>query len=161
VYVEHDDYDVYIRERPSTSDQHLRALGRCACPADLDEIVASVHELSFGIFGQDEQLIDGVLPSLAAVADPRATHGDLGGHGVTVGPVGLSKWNGVLAHCSRAGLDPSRVLAIGDGMNDRELLTNAAIALVPDDAQEDALSAAHHVVPSPAVGGWAAVLDYL
>jgi hydroxymethylpyrimidine pyrophosphatase-like HAD family hydrolase len=80
---------------------------------------------------------------------------------VTVGPNGLSKWNGVLAFCARAGIDPEHVLAIGDGLNDRELLTNAAVALVPEDAHEDALRAAHHVVPSPAVGGWAAVLDHV
>ena len=90
-----------------------------------------------------------------------ASHGDFGGHGVTVGPVGLSKWDGVVAYCTRAGLDSSRVLAIGDGANDRELLTNAAIALVPEDAHEDALRTAHHVVPSPSIGGWAAVLDHV
>jgi hydroxymethylpyrimidine pyrophosphatase-like HAD family hydrolase len=68
---------------------------------------------------------------------------------------------GVLAYCELSGIDPARVLAIGDGSNDRELLANAAIALVPEDAHEEALSTARHVVPSPAVGGWAAILDCL
>ena len=53
---------------------------------------------------------------------------------MTVGPNGLSKWNGVLAYCELAGIDPNRVLAIGDGANDREILTNASVALVPEDA---------------------------
>jgi hydroxymethylpyrimidine pyrophosphatase-like HAD family hydrolase len=117
--------------------------------------------LSFGVFGNEEHVILGVVDGLARYADPRATHGDFGGHGVTVGPYGLSKWNGVLAYCELAGIDPNRVLAIGDGANDRELLVNASIALVPEDAHEDALNAAHRVVPSPAVGGWAAILDHI
>jgi hydroxymethylpyrimidine pyrophosphatase-like HAD family hydrolase len=161
VYVEHDDFDVYIGRRPSTSAAHLRALGERARPADLDEVVATAPVLSFGAFGLQEHVVARVLPGITRHADPRVTHGDFGGHGVTVGPYGLSKWNGVLAYCARVGIDPGRVLAIGDGANDRELLTNAAVALVPVDAHEHALRVAHHVVPSPSVGGWAAVLDHL
>jgi HAD superfamily hydrolase (TIGR01484 family) len=161
VYVEHDDFDVYIGERPSTSRQHLTALGSRARTANLDEIVASVPVLSFGVVGNEEQVIMGVVDALARYADPRVTHGDFGGHGVTVGPYGHSKWNGVLAYCDLAGIDPNRVLAIGDGENDRELLTNAAVALVPVDAHANARSVAHHVVPSPALGGWAAILDHV
>jgi hypothetical protein len=161
VYVEHDDLDVFIGARPSTSSTHLDALGTRARTADLDEIVATVPVLSFGIFGLEEQVVARVVPGVSRHADPRLTAGDFGGHGVTVGPYGLSKWDGVLAYCARAGIDPARVLAIGDGANDRELLTNAAVALVPEDAHEHALRAAHHVVPSPAVGGWAAVLDHV
>jgi hydroxymethylpyrimidine pyrophosphatase-like HAD family hydrolase len=161
VYVEHDDFDVYVGTRPSTSETHLRALGTRARTADLEEIVATVPVLSFGIFGNEEHVIARVVEGLRLVADPRVSHGDFGGHGVTVAPIGLSKWIGVLAYCELAVIDPTRVLAIGDGANDRELLTNAAVALVPDDAHEDALGAAHHVVPSPAVGGWASVLDFV
>jgi hydroxymethylpyrimidine pyrophosphatase-like HAD family hydrolase len=161
VYVEHDDFDVYVGALPSTSTSHLRALGNRARPADLDEVVATVPVLSFGIFGLEEHVVARVVPGVNQHADPRLTHGDFGGHGVTVGPHGLSKWDGVLAYCARAGIDPDRVLAIGDGANDRELLTNAAVALVPVDAHEHALRAAHRVVPSPAVAGWAAVLDYV
>ncbi len=161
VYVEHDDFDVYVGQHPSTSPSHLRALGERTRTADLDEVVTTTPVLSFGVFGLEEHVVARVLPGVSRHADPRTTSGDFGGHGVTVGPHGLSKWDGVLAYCARAGIDPTRVLAIGDGANDRELLTNAAIALVPDGAHEHALRAAHHVVPSPAVGGWAAVLDHV
>jgi hydroxymethylpyrimidine pyrophosphatase-like HAD family hydrolase len=161
VYIEHADYDVYISDRPSTSELHLTALGTRACIGDLEEIVATVPVLSFGVFGRDEHEIRDAVDGIAPHADPRVTHGDFGGHGVTVNPVGLSKWVGVLAYCELTGLDPSRVVAIGDGDNDRELLANASVALVPEDAHEDAIAGAHHVVPSPAVGGWAAVLDFV
>jgi hydroxymethylpyrimidine pyrophosphatase-like HAD family hydrolase len=160
VYVEHAEFDVYVSATPSTSEQHLLALGSRARTSDLEEVVASVPVLSFGVFGRPEHEILRAVEGLARCADPRVTKGDFGGHGVTVAPVGLSKWDGVLAYCLLAGIDFARVLAIGDGANDRELLANAAIALVPEDAHEDALGVAHHVVPSPAVGGWAAVLDH-
>jgi HAD superfamily hydrolase (TIGR01484 family) len=162
VYIEDPDFDVYIGDNPSTSDAHLHALGARARRAELEEVVASVPVLSFGMFGTRQEVIDAVVAGLHLIADPRVSFGDFGGgHGMTVAPVGLSKWTGVLAYCERAGVDPGRVLAIGDGANDRELLANASIALVPVDAHEDALGAAHHVVPSPAVGGWEAVLDFV
>ena len=73
VYVEHDDFDVYIGTRPSTSKQHLADLGSRARTADLDEIVASVPVLSFGVFGNEEHVIMGVVDGLARYADPRIT----------------------------------------------------------------------------------------
>jgi hypothetical protein len=161
VYIEHAEYDVYVSTRPSTSDLHLTALGERACTADLEEIVATVPVLSFGVFGRDEQEILQAVDGITPHADPRVTHGDFGGHGVTVNPLGLSKWVGVLAYCELCGIDPTRVVAVGDGDNDRELLANARVALVPEDAHEHAIASAHHVVPSPAVGGWAAVLDFV
>ena len=80
---------------------------------------------------------------------------------ITVAPTGLSKWAGVVAYCSRAGLDPERVLAIGDGPNDRELLTRAAVAVIPEDADETLRGAGHHVVGSARTGGWAEILDLI
>ena len=50
------------------------------------------------------------------------------------------------------------MLAIGDGPNDVELLTHAAVAVVPESAFPDALAVADHLVPPPD-GGWAKILD--
>jgi hydroxymethylpyrimidine pyrophosphatase-like HAD family hydrolase len=82
-----------------------------------------------------------------------------GAHSCTATPFGLSKWTGVELFCARAGLDPARVLAIGDGPNDLELLAGAAIAVVPADGHDVALQIADHVVGSPRDGGWAEILD--
>ncbi|HEX9505724.1 MAG TPA: HAD hydrolase family protein, partial [Acidimicrobiia bacterium] len=90
-----------------------------------------------------------------------STDKQYGGHVITVAPTGLSKWAGVVAYCSRAGLDPERVLAIGDGPNDRELLTRAAVAVIPEDADETLRGAGHHVVGSARTGGWAEILDLI
>jgi hydroxymethylpyrimidine pyrophosphatase-like HAD family hydrolase len=41
---------------------------------------------------------------------------------LAVAPAGLSKWSGVLVYCERHGVDATRVLAIGDQVNDIELI---------------------------------------
>lgn len=80
---------------------------------------------------------------------------------LTVAPSGQSKWDGVLAYCAAQGIDPGRVLAVGDGRNDLELLDKAAVALVPEVAHREALARADHVIPAAAAGGWVQVLDHV
>ncbi len=160
VYVEHPDLDVYVGRAPSTSPEHLAALGDRARLADLDEVVATTPVLSFGVFGHDAATLHGIASSIGdqAVAHVVAdTWGDR--HGLTVAPVGLSKWSGVLAYCARDGVDPARVLAIGDETNDVELLANATVGLAMSDGHADARAAANRTVPPSGEGGWAAVLD--
>jgi hypothetical protein len=82
-----------------------------------------------------------------------------GAHSCTATPIGLTKWTGVEVFCARVGIDPARVLAIGDGPNDTELLDAAAIAVVPASGHDVALRKADHVVGSPRDGGWAEILD--
>ena len=162
VYVDHADLDVFVGERPSTHPEHLRGFGDTAAPADLEQVVGTIPVLMFGIMGYDAAPLAEVARALAGTAEAHlASSNQYGGHTLTATPIGLSKWDGVLAYCSRSGLDPSRVLAIGDGPNDTELLAAAAVAVVPADACAGALSAAHHVVASPRDGGWAEILDLL
>ncbi|HKO83530.1 MAG TPA: HAD hydrolase family protein, partial [Actinomycetota bacterium] len=71
----------------------------------------------------------------------------------------VSKWSGVLAFCKDQGLDPGRVLAVGDGANDVELLGAASIACVVAGGAPDALRHADHIIEPPGIGGWAAILD--
>jgi hydroxymethylpyrimidine pyrophosphatase-like HAD family hydrolase len=160
VYVEHTDIEIYVGARPSTHPGHLASFGPRAVTADLDEIVATLPVLGFGVIGHPLEPLMTVVAGIGAHAETHLAGDALwGGDTLTVAPPGLSKWAGVLAFCERAGLDPERVLAIGDGPNDVELLTNATIALVPEDAFPEALALADHLVPPPHQGGWARVLD--
>jgi hydroxymethylpyrimidine pyrophosphatase-like HAD family hydrolase len=160
VYVEHVDIEVYVGARPSTNPGHLASFGTRAVPADLDEIVATVPVLGFGVIGHP---LEPLVHVVGTIGDHAETHlsGDSqwGGDTLTVAPPGLSKWAGVLAYCELAGLDAGRVLAIGDGPNDTELLTHAAIAVVPESAFTEALAIADRLVPPPDQGGWAHILD--
>ena len=160
VYVDHDRVDVFVSEQPSTHPAHLESLGTTAEHADLDDVVGSMPVLMFGIMGNDAGHLTEVASALFGVAETHLAPSDqYGGHSFTVTPIGLSKWVGVVAYCEQHGIDPNRVLAIGDGPNDCELLGGAAVAVVPSDACADALDLADHVVASPRDGGWAEILD--
>jgi hydroxymethylpyrimidine pyrophosphatase-like HAD family hydrolase len=162
VYVDHARVDVFVGERPSTHPDHLIAFGATAEQADLEEIVSSVPVLMFGIMGHDAEQLRVVAQHVTATAQPHLAPSDqYGGHTFTVTPAGLSKWTGVTAYCTRAGRDSTRVLAIGDGPNDRELLAGAAIAVAPADASAEARADADHIVGSPREGGWAEILDLI
>jgi len=159
VYVEHADVAVFVGDRPSTHPEHVRGLGTEARTGDLGEVVADVPVLMFGLVGHDPAPFGDLQGALAGVAEVHISRDHYGGHTCTVTPLGLSKWVGVTVYCERRGIDPARVLAIGDGPNDRELLERAAIAVVPEDAHAAALQLADHIVASPRDGGWAEILD--
>jgi Cof subfamily protein (haloacid dehalogenase superfamily) len=159
VYVEHDDYEVYLGPEPSTHPEHAASFGEQGGRSDLDEVVATLPVFMFGILGQTEASLAAFAPSVTGIGETHVSHDFYGGHGITVVPRGLSKWVGVRAYCDAAGLDAGRVLAIGDGLNDVELLDAAAVAVVPADGHDDVVAMADHVVASPRDGGWAELLD--
>jgi hydroxymethylpyrimidine pyrophosphatase-like HAD family hydrolase len=163
VYVEHHHIEVFVGSAPSTHPGHLASLGTRAVVADLDEILARESVLGFGVIGRPPEPLATVAEAIGDRAEahlsPDANYGDA--WTLTVAPPGLSKWAGVLAFCARAEVDPERVLAVGDGPNDHELLAHAAIAVVPDDASPGALALADHVVPSATEGGWGEIVGLL
>jgi hydroxymethylpyrimidine pyrophosphatase-like HAD family hydrolase len=114
----------------------------------------------FGLLGHERHRLEALQRALTGVAEVHVAPDEYD-HSCTVTPLGLSKWVGVVAYCDRQGIDPSKVLAIGDGPNDGELLDAAAIAVVPEDGHPRALAHADHVVPSTRDGGWAQILDLL
>ncbi len=162
VYVDHPDLDAFTSPTPGTSPQHVAALGAKLGTAELPEVVRQYEVLSFGVIGIDYGPGRQVADELAGVATPRLDRSlDYGGAALIVSALGLSKWDGVLAWCGTAGLDPGRILAIGDGPNDVELLAGAAVAVSLEGSHPDALAAADHVVPPAKEGGWAGLLDLI
>lgn len=161
VYLDHPTLDAVLSANPSTHPEHARQLGAPA--ADLDEVVATEAVLGFSVIGVEHGRC---AAARDAVGDRAETHLDRslefpGYATLTVAPHGQSKWDGVLAFCAAEGLDPGRVLALGDGSNDIELLAGAAVALVPKVAHPSALAHADHVIPAAADAGWTAVLDHI
>ncbi|MGH9086052.1 MAG: HAD family hydrolase [Acidimicrobiales bacterium] len=173
VYVDHPRYDVFISDAPDTHPGHVRALGDTAGVrpstgrgADEDELRAAVGAhpvLGFSMIGIPFGRCEAAVIALEGVAEVHIDRSiDYPGTGsMTVAPRGQSKWDGVLAFCAAHGLDSARVLAVADGPNDIELLTNAAVRLVPSVAHARATELADHVIPAASEGGWAAVLDHV
>jgi hydroxymethylpyrimidine pyrophosphatase-like HAD family hydrolase len=163
VYVDDPSVEVVLGPRPGTHPGHVHALGASAVQGDLDEVVRTMPVLAFSVIGVEHTVA-------VAVGDAIGTSGggqafldralDYAGLAtVMVAPQGLSKWDGVLSFCRTRGIDPTRVLAIGDGPNDLELLSRAAVSVAPRNGHTSVVDRAHHLVPPPAEGGWAHLLD--
>lgn len=163
VYVDDDEVHVFVGDEPSTHPEHLESFGEWVRTRDLHEVVAELPILAFAVLAVSPSVVEGLEGPLRALANPHVSSERQYGGGltVTVAPPGLSKWDGVTAFCEHKGLDATKVLAMGDGPNDLELLDGAAVAVVMADGHPDALARADHVVARSAEGGWAQVLDLL
>lgn len=164
VYLDHPEVDCLIGAVPATHPRHLEALGAAARQADLHRAVTSQTVVSFGIVAADPHELAPVADAIAAAGCARPVlNRDVvyGAATLMVAPRGVTKWDGVSAYCAAEGLDPDRVLAVGDGHNDVELLSRARVACAVSDGCDAVLALAHHVVPPPAEGGWAQLLDLL
>ena len=62
---------------------------------------------------------------------------------------------------SAHGIDSTKVMAVADGPNDIELLTNAAVRVVPKIAHQSALELATTIIPSAQDAGWSEVPSLL
>jgi hydroxymethylpyrimidine pyrophosphatase-like HAD family hydrolase len=162
LHVERPGVDIVVGDRPSTDPRHLARAAPWVARDDLGRTVRSDAVLSFSVVGGDAAALGQVAFAIVAAGVGAASvTPDLlyGGSTLQVRPVGVSKWSGVLAFCGDQGLDSSRVLAVGDGANDVELLRGASIACAVAGGSPDALSHADHIIDPPASGGWAAILD--
>ncbi len=160
VYVDLPEVEVFVGKRPSTSPRHLARIGRWLARDDLERVVGEERVYSFGVVAGDRARLAAVLRDLAGDA-AGAVQRDVvhGASTLMARPSGVSKWEGVLAWCSDQGLDPGRVLAVGDGENDLELLTAAAVSCAVRDGCDAAIALADHVIAPPGEGGWSEVLE--
>jgi hydroxymethylpyrimidine pyrophosphatase-like HAD family hydrolase len=160
VYVDRPDADLVVGQHPSTHPDHLARAGPWAATDDLRRVVATEPVYAFAVVGRPAPVLEPVLDAVGPAGSASIVH-DLiyGGWTIQIRPPRISKWSGVLAYCALRGIDPGRVLAVGDGANDLELLEGAAVACAVTTAAPAVLARADHVLDPPASGGWAAVLD--
>lgn len=74
---------------------------------------------------------------------------------------GVDKGSGLLKLADSLGIDHSKVFAVGDGFNDKEMLVAAAMGFVPCNGSEEALAVADRVVRSNNDGAVAHVIEIL
>jgi hydroxymethylpyrimidine pyrophosphatase-like HAD family hydrolase len=160
VYVDRPGVDLVVGDHPSTNPGHLARARPWVAVDDLDRVVTDEPVYTFAVVGRPAALLEPVLREVGAAGSASIVP-DLiyGGFTLQVRPLDISKWSGVLAFCADQGIDPARVLAVGDGANDLELLDGAAVACAVATATPDVLARADHVIGPPSSGGWAAVLD--
>ena len=160
LYVDRAAADVVVGAHPSTHPQHLTHIGSWLARDDLSKVVEHSDVLAIGVVGCDEAMLRDVHAAISGVAEAAVVRDFMFGQATLIArPPGISKWQGVEAYCDQQGLDATRVLALGDGENDIELLTAAAVSCVVSDGCDAALALADHVIEPPATGGWCAVLD--
>ena len=173
VYVDDPRYDVFISDSPSTNPAHVQALGDTAgvrwgpgSRSAVDDLGAAVAEspvLGFSLIGVPfdaaEAAFAALTPFVEVHLDRSIDHPGLAA--MTVAPRGQSKWDGVLAYCAARGIDSTKVMAVADGPNDIELLTYAAVRVVPEIAHQSALELATAIIPSAQDAGWSEVPSLL
>jgi hydroxymethylpyrimidine pyrophosphatase-like HAD family hydrolase len=147
----------------STGERHRKSFGADFVVEDPFATVRARPILSFSMIGMSRDQIE---PAVAALADVPADSHMYEDHlyqawSLHIQPEAISKWDGVQAYLDYVGKEPERIIAIGDGTNDLELLANAHVALGVSGGHANALALADHVLAAPDDGGWAAVLDHL
>ena len=90
---------------------------------------------------------------IARVDEPDPLYG---GSRLTVSPPGVSKVSGVKAFCQWTGIELNFV-AIGDGVNDLELLKAASTSIAIAHSHAAHATNPHHTIPPPAQSGWAII----
>jgi hydroxymethylpyrimidine pyrophosphatase-like HAD family hydrolase len=154
-----DEIDARLGAQPASHPDHVAYLADWSVRADLDDVVAQETTQSFSVCGVAREVLAPIAADLASIAAPIVSwDATYGAHTLTVGPIGVHKWRGVGAFCAHRGLDADAVLAVGDGLNDIELLEAAAVACVIEGSDDRVVAHADHLIAGPASGGWADVL---
>jgi hydroxymethylpyrimidine pyrophosphatase-like HAD family hydrolase len=162
VNIHHATHDVVVGEAPSTNPAHLAFLHPWLRVDDLRDVAMSEPVLSIGVCGREHDLLLRAQHALGNVAEATVSRDpDFGGFTLSVRPLGVTKWEGVVAYCRANDIDATQVLAIGDGHNDIELLASPAVSYASVGACDEVLALAHHSLQDIPNGGWHSILEMI
>jgi hydroxymethylpyrimidine pyrophosphatase-like HAD family hydrolase len=116
------------------------------------------------VLGLDHDLLAPLATELAS--DGGATvvlypEPDYGGCGLIVNPHGVSKWSGIEAYCTLNGISREEVAAVGDGLNDLDMLRNASLRIGVRGGCDEVIEMAHCLIEGPERKGWQEILRHL
>ncbi len=158
------DTRVLAVEGVTTGVRHLESVGADLHWSSFDELASRSDVLGMSMLGVEQSLLTPAFEALggilgveaAAFADHLYTP-----YSLMMAPENVTKALGITAYCEHVGFVPDRVIALGDGGNDLEMLAMADVAIAVRGGDSRALALADHVIERPESGGWATVLDHL
>ncbi len=155
--------DVVIPENPTSGRNHLEFLeedinqGLNPNDVEADVLELVLTGLPSNLAHTAAKSVHSQALGVARVDEPDPLYG---GSRLTVSPPGISKVSGVEAFCRWAG-HPFDFAAVGDGVNDVELLQAASIAIAIADSYPALVAMADHIIAPPAQTGWSTVPQLL
>lgn len=159
-----DDSKVRVGRSVSTNADHQGGLTSDRIVEDPFATARARRVLSFSMLGLPKEQIE---PAATALADVNADfllyedHLYAGFWSMHIQPVAVTKWGGIQSYLDHSGLRPDRIVVIGDGTNDIDMLHNADVALGVRGGHDEPLAIADHLIDHPDDGGWATVIDHL
>jgi len=157
VYVDDPDHDMLTPPNVAAGEGFIAAAKGQRLVTVLEAEIESSTVTGFGAFGfpreQLDSLADAINSSDCASAVINRSHME-GDFGIMVQGRYVNKGRALLAYCERQGLDPENSVAVGDGLNDLEMLEAAGMSIVPSNAAPEAVEIADLVVEPNEAGGW-------
>ncbi len=154
------DHRVHAGATPTTQWAHLAEIAPELVLSD-NRIAAALVFATLGIEKDRLQPAADALTTIAGVVPTFYPDYLYDNWSIMVQPPGVSKWNGVQAYRAVHALTECRVIAIGDGGNDPEMLEAADVGVAVSSGDQSAIDAANFLIGAPEDGGWAEVLDLL
>lgn len=157
LYVDDPEIDIAVSRSPSTCATHLEKLGRLAGTRDLTETATTMSVYAFSVLGLDREVLAPVARELAGANGATVVlypEPDYGKFGIVVNPPGVSKWSGIEAYCTLNGIKSQEVAAVGDGLNDLEMLRQAGVGIGVRGGRDEVIEMADFLIEPPERRGW-------
>jgi len=164
LYVEDPEIDIVVSASPSTCARHLERLGRFAGTRDLEDVASTIAVYAFSVLGLDHEILAPLAGELAAAHSNTVVlfpEPDYGRFGLIVNPHGVSKWSGIEAYCGLHGIAPDEVAAVGDGLNDLEMLRRAGVRIGVRGGREEVIQMADFLIEPPERAGWQLIVEIM
>jgi hypothetical protein len=160
-------FDGFLLDGPHLHEALERWLHTSPCRVDRVRELPQVAFDPVRVTVLDEPgLLEPVAGELGRRFGPRVSYNYLGIRNYTVGllevfAAGVTKWRGIAELCRRWEIDPAATVAIGDDMNDLDMIRCAGLGVAVANARPAIVAAARRVVSHHEADGVGELIDDL